>query len=60
MGGGIDLNVKDDMWRHYYQPTVDLIGSNPRTLAQMLREPVLMPVENLDLQIGVLRNASHL
>ena len=42
------------MWQYYYRPTLDLIRSNPRILEQMLREPVLMPVENLDLQIGVL------
>ena len=42
-----------DMWHYYYRPTLELIGSNPQILKKTLREPVLMPVENLDLQIGV-------
>jgi hypothetical protein len=50
----IVLSVRDDLWQYYYRPTVELISSNPRFLKQMLQEPVLMPVENLDLQIGVL------
>jgi len=46
--------VTDDMWQYYYRPSLDLVNSNPRFLDQMLQEPVLMPVEHLDIQIGVL------
>ena len=42
------------MWQYYYRPTLELISSNPQALEQMLREPVLIQVEHLDMQIGVL------
>lgn len=42
------------IWAHYYRPFLSLIHSNPRLHEVMLREPILMPVEGLDLQIGVL------
>jgi len=42
------------IWANYYLPFLSLIHSNPRFHELMLQEPVLMPVEGLDLQIGVL------
>lgn len=51
---GIELNVADNMWQYYYRPARELISTNPEILERMLREPVLMQVEHLDIQIGVL------
>ncbi len=50
---GIELNVTDSMWQYYYRPTLELIAANPKILERMLREPVLMDVDHLDMKIGV-------
>lgn len=50
---GIELNVADDMWQYYYRPTLELISANPDILERMQREPILIEVQHLDIQIGV-------
>jgi hypothetical protein len=55
----IEVYVEDADWRYYYQPLLDLIRSQPDFYKQMLFEPILMPVEGLDLQVGVLPRVLH-
>jgi hypothetical protein len=40
-------------WRHYYRPALELVQSSPTHFAQMREEPVLMPVEEADIEIGI-------
>lgn len=49
----IDVEVADEMWQHYYRPTLELISSDSQVLERMLREPILMDLHDLDIQIGV-------
>jgi hypothetical protein len=56
----IEIYVEDPDWRYYYQPLLDLIHSQPDFYKRMLIEPILMPVDGLDIQIGILPRVLHL
>lgn len=49
----IELTYKEEIWRYYYQPVFELIHSHPQYLEQMLREPYLVSVNGLDIEIGI-------
>ncbi len=58
----VDPNIKnaikvefesEDVWRHYYQPILDLVQANASYLARMREEECLMPVPHADVQIGI-------
>lgn len=49
----IAITVEANDWRHYYLPTLDLIRSRPDYLERMMQEPVLMPVDSADLEVGI-------
>jgi len=49
----IAIDVRADDWRHYYSPAFELIRSRPEYFQRMLREPILMPVETVDIKIGI-------
>ena len=49
----IVLPFDDNLWQHYYRPARDLILSHREIVPQMLREPISMPVESVDLQLGI-------
>lgn len=49
----IELQVEPVAWSYYYRPILDLIRSRPNQLRLMSEENVMMPVEDLDLEIGV-------
>jgi hypothetical protein len=49
----IEINVDPAAWRYYYAPTLELIRANQEYFVRMQREPVLMPVESADVEIGV-------
>ena len=51
---GIELNVaRIACGKYYYRPTLELIAANPQILERMLRGPVLIDVDHLDMRIGV-------
>jgi len=50
----ITLQLGASDWQHYYQPVFDLIHSRPAEFKRMLAEPVLVRLEDLDIQVGVL------
>src|SRR6266540_3705928 len=49
----IKVNVEADAWRLYYAPLIDLIRSGDGYFERMQREPVLMPVESADIELGI-------
>lgn len=49
----IKVTVEPDLWRNYYTPILDLIHSDPVRLERMRQEPVLMPIEGADIEIGI-------
>jgi len=59
----IKLELNDNIWRYYYRPMLDLIMSRPQSFDAMLHETVLMPIKELDIEIGihpeVLKPLSH-
>ena len=53
IGNPIRVQLTNETWRHYYRPVLELIQSNPAYFEQMRKEPVLMPVEQADIKIGI-------
>lgn len=49
----IKLITKESMWGYYYLPVTDIIRSKPQFLSKMLKEQVLMPVEGIDIEMGI-------
>jgi hypothetical protein len=49
----IKLMTDNSTWGYYYLPVVRLIGSQTQYHRQMLNEPFLMPIEGLDIEIGI-------
>ena len=49
----LEVHVEPSAWSYYYRPILHLIQSQPNQLARMSQEEVMMPIEDLDLQIGV-------
>jgi hypothetical protein len=49
----IELQVESTAWSYYYRPIIDLIKSRPNQLSLMSKDEVTMPIEGLDLEIGV-------
>jgi hypothetical protein len=47
------ITVSDADWFYYYAPVFDLVRANRDTYERMLREPVLLRVEEADLEIGI-------
>jgi len=56
----IEVRADETVWRYYYQPILALVRSQPVFHDRMLSEPALMPVEGLDLQVGILPKVLHL
>jgi hypothetical protein len=51
--GAFEVSADDSLWRHYYLPVFQLIHSHPQYLGKMLDQPVLMPVETVDIEVGI-------
>jgi hypothetical protein len=49
----IEVKLNEDQWRHYYSPVLQLVQSQPNVHRRMLAEDTLMPVEGLDVQVGI-------
>lgn len=49
----IEVQVETSAWSYYYRPILDLIRSRPNQVRIMSDEDLMMPVEDLDLEIGV-------
>jgi len=49
----ISVQPTSDTWREYYRPVLELVRSRQTYFAQMHEEPVLMPVEEADIKIGI-------
>jgi len=49
----IEITFDDRIWRYYYLPVSEIIRSRPQYFERMLREPLLMPVDGLDLDVGI-------
>jgi len=49
----IRVQPTSDTWRFYYDPVFQLIRSRPAYLEQMREEPVLMPVDEADIKVGI-------
>jgi hypothetical protein len=49
----IKLTIDPGVWQFYYQPIYDLIYSHPDTFKQMFDEPVLLPIKEFDIEIGI-------
>lgn len=49
----IEIRHEASDLRYHYAPILDLIRPHQDEFERMLREPVLMPVENLDIKIGI-------
>lgn len=47
------VETPPDVWRHYYTPILELIRSNPDFLDQMRQEPILLPIDQADIKIGI-------
>lgn len=50
---GFEVPYSDEIWGYYYGPVLELVRAYPHYLDQMFHEPVLMPLENQDIQIGI-------
>jgi len=55
----IEFNVDETVWRYYYQPILELIRAQPAVYHRMLSEPTLAPVDELDIQVGILPRVLH-
>lgn len=49
----IKLTLDDRIWSHYYQPVLDLLRSQSPDFEKMVHEPGLVPIKNLDLDVGI-------
>ena len=52
-GRAIKLEVSEDDWQHCYLPALALVQSKAQIYKQMLDMPILLPVRELDLEIGI-------
>jgi hypothetical protein len=55
----IEVSADETVWRYYYQPVLDLIHSQPAALDRMLNKAALVPVDGLDIQVGILPRVLH-
>jgi hypothetical protein len=51
--GTFDVKLGDDDWSYYFRPVLELIHSQPHYFEQMRREEILMPVNGLDINVGI-------
>lgn len=49
----IEVSIQTEDWRHHYAAALELIRSHPDYFERMQREPLLMPVDGVDLEIGI-------
>jgi hypothetical protein len=49
----IGIRFEGNEWRHHYAPTLELIQSRHANFERMLNEPILVPIEEADIQIGI-------
>jgi hypothetical protein len=49
----IRVRPTSETWRHYYRPALELIQANPNYFERMREEPILMPVDEADIAIGI-------
>ena len=49
----IDIGLEDSTWRYYYLPIFELVRSRPEDFRKMLREPVLILVKEVDIEVGI-------
>lgn len=49
----ISVEVPPDVWRHYYTPILNLIHSDPEISQRMRHDPILLPVSQADIEIGI-------
>ncbi len=45
--------MEDDAWGYYYRPVFEIVQSRPQYLKRMLHGEVLLPIEELDIQVGI-------
>ncbi len=50
----IEVELADAAWRFYYQPVFDIVHSRLDVFQQMLMEPVLINLTEMDIQLGIL------
>lgn len=49
----IEVAINDIAWRYYYAPVFEFIRAHPQELDKMLRSSTLMPVAELDIELGI-------
>ncbi len=49
----IEISVGEQDWWHHYAPLFELIVAHPQHYERMLREPVLLPIESADVEVGI-------
>ncbi len=49
----IKVDLEDNTWGYYYLPVFELVRSRPEDFRKMLREPVLVPVKEVDIEVGI-------
>ncbi|MBM4300229.1 MAG: hypothetical protein FJ121_01680 [Deltaproteobacteria bacterium] len=49
----IEVTLDEGMWRHYYQPVLELLRSQSPYFEKMVHEAVLLPIKELDLEVGI-------
>jgi hypothetical protein len=52
-GRSIKLAHEDQLLRYAYHPVIDLIRSQSQYFEGMLREPILIPIRELDVHVGI-------
>jgi len=48
-----ELKLQGEDWSYYYRPVLELVLSQPQYLNQMRSEEILMPVNGLDINVGI-------
>ncbi|MGO9139721.1 MAG: hypothetical protein ACLP9S_04175 [Syntrophales bacterium] len=49
----IELTIEDSVWRDYYLPVFELIIAHPEYAHAKIRDGSLIPVERLDIKVGI-------
>ena len=49
----IEVKLDKGIWRYYYLPVFELIHSQADHFEKMLREPISLPVRDLDVEVGI-------
>ncbi|MDQ1238724.1 MAG: hypothetical protein QG577_909 [Thermodesulfobacteriota bacterium] len=52
-GRSIKLAHDDHLLHYSYQPVIELIRSQPQSFQNMLLEPILLPIRELDIEVGI-------